>query len=622
MKIIPVLLAIILVSAALYFLTRKREYLYYTKKGKLWLGFAGVAVITMMDELTSIFYAPGEAFRFIGYKAITYLSLTSLLIFLYSLTMTEIAEILENNKIKGGGVYSFSYFVFGATASFIAAGSIIVDYVNTAVMSSISAVENLNFFFHWPLVFKLGLELLIIWLIAILNLLGARENAKVTYALFAITAYVLTVLAFLGISNLDHAQINKIVDSYKTTLSQDFLTLDPVKTIELISIGFGSTILAYSGIESVLQTHKLVENWKTIYKAYIMLGLTVGIFTPLIGTLALARVENPLDHVDDLITYYSQLVGTNIMAIAVVILASLTLAFAVNTALVGATELISTMADNHKAYWISKENRFHAHYRIIIFMSIFFSFIVLITQGNQDIVADMYAIGLIATFVINTGTIILYKIVRGSAQTKEYRTGILRNIILFTIFLSTFIYIVIHKPYGTAMWTFVVAFFIIAGNIITRIKTTEEEEKIAQIDKYADVVDYIGKLPEDKPIHIFFRRPSENVQEIGDNMIYITFFFLRQKRPPKKLFKSHFILPVNAFWGIGYSTKKLLEAINEQYPNKTFTIHFGWPLSSWFERIFTGVMVYNILQMPKQFPNWNFIIEYRAGSYKPKNTKE
>jgi hypothetical protein len=243
-------------------------------------------------------------------------------------------------------------------------------------------------------VFKLSLELLIIWLIAGLNLVGARENAKVTYVLFGITAYVLTILAFLGISQLDHAQVYKVVASYKTTLSQDFLTLDPVKTIELISIGFGSTILAYSGIESVLQTHKLVENWKTIHKAYIMLGLTVGIFTPLIGTLALARVENPLDHVDDLITYYSKLVGTNIMAIAVVILASLTLAFAVNTALVGATELISTMADNHKAYWISTTNKFHAHYRIIIFMSVFFSFIVLITQGNQDIVADMYAIGL------------------------------------------------------------------------------------------------------------------------------------------------------------------------------------------------------------------------------------
>lgn len=617
MKLLYIAIAIALVSIVVFFLTKKREYLYYTKKGKLWLGFAGVAVITMMDELTSIFYAPGEAFKFIGYKSITYLALTSLLIFFYSLTMTEIAEILENNKIKGGGVYSFSYFIFGATASFIAAGSIIVDYVNTAVMSSISAVENLNFFFHWPLVFKLGLELLIIWLIAILNLLGARENAKVTYVLFIITAYILTILAFLGFSDLDKNQIHKMVSSYKITLSQDFLTLNPVKTIELISIGFGSTILAYSGIESVLQTHKLVENWKTIYKAYIMLGLTVGIFTPLIGSLALARVSDPLNHVDDLITYFAQLVGSNIMAIAVVILASLTLAFAVNTALVGATELISTMADKHKTYWISELNRFNAHYRIIIFMSLFFSFIVLLTQGNQDIVADMYAIGLIATFVINTGSIILYKLIKGNVQTKEYKTGILRNIILFIVFLSTFIYVVIHKLYGTAMWVSVVVFFIIAGNIVTRIKTTEEEEKIAQIDTYASVIDYISTIKY-KEIHIFFRRPSENVHEIGENMIYITFFFVRNKRPPKKLFKSHFILPVNSFWGIGYSSKKLLEAIYEEYKDIVFNIHFGWPLSSWFERVFTGVMVYNILQLPKAFPNWNFFIEYKAGSYKPK----
>jgi hypothetical protein len=52
-------------------------------------------IITLMDELTSIFYAPSEAFRVIGTNAIAFIILTSVLIRFLSLRMTEIAEILE-----------------------------------------------------------------------------------------------------------------------------------------------------------------------------------------------------------------------------------------------------------------------------------------------------------------------------------------------------------------------------------------------------------------------------------------------------------------------------------------------------------------------------------------------
>ncbi len=611
MNLIGFLLGITFSSIIIYLLSKKREYLYYTKKGKLYIGFLGVAVITIMDELTSIFYAPGEAYNFIGYKAFFYLFLTSLLIFMYSLTMTEIAEILEANKVKGGGVYSFSYLVFGTTASFVAAASIVVDYVNTAAMSSISAIENLNFFFHMPTITKIILELLIIWFIAIINLLGARENAKTTYILFVAVVYIFLITFFIGALHLSYDHVEKGVNIVKRTVKEDFLNKDLLKSLELISVGLGSTILAYSGIESVLQTHKLAENWRTIYKAYITLGLTVGIFTPLIGGMALLYVSHNelINHKDDLITFYANLIGGHALSISIVILASLTLAFAVNTAMVGSVELLSSMADNYKAYWISKTNRFSAHYRIILFMSAFFSFIVIITQGNQDIVADMYAIGLIATFVMNLGGVIIYKYVRGSAQLKEYRTSIIKNSLLFVLFGSTFIYIILHKPYGAFMWISTVIFFIIFGFVITRIKSPEEDV-LAKADTYESLIEYIKKIPSDTKIDIYFRRPSESVATIKESSIYITLFLARQRRAPKKLFPQHFILPVNTFWGIGSSIENLLEEILNETNRKNIRVHFGWPLSSWIERMSTGVMVYKILKLPKKIPYWEFVIEY------------
>src|SRR2546428_11298093 len=93
-----------------------------------------------MDELTSIFYVPAEAHRFIGARAIFFIAITSLLMRVLSTRMVEIAQVLERHDIRGGGVYSFSYFVLGPVASFVAVAPIMGDYLLTAPISTGSAV--------------------------------------------------------------------------------------------------------------------------------------------------------------------------------------------------------------------------------------------------------------------------------------------------------------------------------------------------------------------------------------------------------------------------------------------------------------------------------------------------
>ena len=100
-----------------------------------------------MDEFTSIFYVPAEAYRFIGLSAIVFIAITSLLIRFISTRLTEIAEILEHHGLIGGGVYSFSYLVLGPMVSFVAVSSIMVDYILTACISAVSAVSNATSFF-------------------------------------------------------------------------------------------------------------------------------------------------------------------------------------------------------------------------------------------------------------------------------------------------------------------------------------------------------------------------------------------------------------------------------------------------------------------------------------------
>ena len=175
----------------------------FAKGGKWYLTWLSIGVITLMDELTSVFYAPAEAHRFIGMQAIFFIAFTSLIMRVLSTRMVEISEILELHGLRGGGVYSFSYFVLGPVASFVAVASIMVDYILTACISTVSAVINGTAFVALGAGAERLLVLGIIWAVAGLNIIGIRENARVTFGIFVAAAFVFLNLITLGILNLE-----------------------------------------------------------------------------------------------------------------------------------------------------------------------------------------------------------------------------------------------------------------------------------------------------------------------------------------------------------------------------------------------------------------------------------
>ncbi|MGH7893068.1 MAG: amino acid transporter, partial [Candidatus Binatia bacterium] len=72
-------------------LLRRPELLGFAKGGKWYLTWFATGLITLMDELTSIFYVPAEAHRFIGTRAIFFIAITSLVMRVLSSRMVEIA---------------------------------------------------------------------------------------------------------------------------------------------------------------------------------------------------------------------------------------------------------------------------------------------------------------------------------------------------------------------------------------------------------------------------------------------------------------------------------------------------------------------------------------------------
>ena len=116
----------------------------------------------------------------------------------------EVAEILEHHGVFGGGVYSFfSSGVGPGDLGSVAVSSIMVDYILTACISAVSAVENATSFFSVSHYSKMAMAIGIVWSIAGLNILGIRENARFTFTIFILAAFIFFNLIASGILSLD-----------------------------------------------------------------------------------------------------------------------------------------------------------------------------------------------------------------------------------------------------------------------------------------------------------------------------------------------------------------------------------------------------------------------------------
>jgi amino acid transporter len=588
------------------FLLRKPGRLSYYQNGRWWLTWLSVAVITLMDELTSVFYAPAEAYRFIGPAAILFIAFTAIFIHYMTTRLVEIAEILEHHGLIGGGVYSFSYLVLGPLISFVAVASIMVDYILTACISAVSAVLNATSFFALPHHVILALVLGTIWAIAGLNILGIKENARVTFTIFIAATLVFATLIVSGILALDASAIERIKTAALRTAS-DLHPGSLFQTYHIFVANIAFCILAYSGVESVLQTAGLVRSWREIARSYVFLAVTVGLVTPIVATLALSAPIDFHKHEGDLITHYATLLNGLSFGVIMAALASLTLIMAVNTAFVASSELIERVAHRYGFHWIIATNRRQSLYRIHIANAGFFSIIILITSGHQETLADMYALGLIASFCINMGSLIIYRYFMGTKEVIHFYTSRLVTLVMWMIFVSCFIFLAIKKTHGTLLWASVTALVLLAGFIVAK-KRAPEKREIEKGDAEMEMILYLAESPA-PDIHLYFRRSGEPGQVVTpENAVFITFYSPRAGIPPK-MTPNHFRLPLLQL-SLYHRMVALLRVIEYEFSDRQVVVHLGWPLSSWLDRLAIGVMAFNMLRLPRLFPHFRFVMSY------------
>jgi hypothetical protein len=169
------------------------------------------------------------------------------------------------------------------------------------------------------------------------------------------------------------------------------------------------------------------------------------------------------------------------------------------------------------------------------------------------------------------------------------------------------------------MWSVVTGLFLVAGLNIAR-KRAPEIHELRQTDNPFDLVTWLGGAEQDE-VHLYFRRPKENQmsRDAEQARVYVSFYSPRQGIPAK-LAENHFRFPFTV-QDVFKNMCTFIDLALYELPHKQLTVHLGWPMSSWLDRFSIGVLVMNMMRLPKQYPQVTFRIEYeRKNAPPPENT--
>ena len=158
------------------------------------------------------------------------------------------------------------------------------------------------------------------------------------------------------------------------------------------------------------------------------------------------------------------------------------------------------------------------------------------------------------------------------------------------------------------MWATVTGVVLLAGFLVGQ-KRAPEIKEIEKTDNHMEMILYLAQCTSDE-VHVYFRRPREEVLWVpkGDE-VFVTFYSPRRGAPPK-LAPNDFRFSLGK-QGLYKNLVCLLQVLEYEMPDRHLTIHFGWPLSSWLDRISIGVMVFKLMQLPRLFSHFNFNIAYQ-----------
>ncbi len=350
--------------------------------------------VVFADIGTSVYYTPGILYGNVGKLAGFFIFLTMSVFVLLTLKYAEVTHRFP----QGGGVVTVAAQAINHWIGALGGMFILVDYFLTATISCLSGV--LYFSVVVPAIgpYATPITAAMLLLLGVLNWVGISESAKVSL--------VGAVIAFLSDLAILFTVFTHI--SFAT-----FLALFPAMFANnhrapiFLLVGFAGSFLAFSGLESISQLSPVMKTprKKVAGLALLIVVLTIGITSPLLtmfSTLLQPQQAANAQESAQLISLLAGHWGNTILRTEVAISASALLVFASNTAIIGSYHVFMALSRmDFFPTFILKRNKLRGtpHYSIALATIIPITVLV-IANGNLDLLGNMYAFGLLGAFTL------------------------------------------------------------------------------------------------------------------------------------------------------------------------------------------------------------------------------
>ncbi len=387
------------------------------------ISFWRAAAIVLSDLASSAYYVGGDAEKVIGKSAPWFV----LAVMLFSYAVRAI-YIESSAMFVRGGVYRVVKQAMGGTLAKLSVSALLFDYILTGPISAVAAGQyvagflddtfhHLGYNIHVPdnafaAVFAVGVVVYFWWL----NIKGIHESSERALQIMKITTVMVVLLIVWCLLTLfkHGGQLPPLpspVDMHHDRESLGWLLGTWAARIPLIMllVGFGHSVLAMSGEESLAQINREIEHpkLKNLEKTGLVIFLYSLFFTSLVSFFAVMIIPDKIRP-----DYYANLISGLAMNVVgpytlrlffqgfVVIVGALILSGAVNTAIVGANGVLSRMVeDGVLTTWFKKpQKRFGTSYRVINMIVGLQIFTIVASRGNVYLLASLYAFGVIWSF--------------------------------------------------------------------------------------------------------------------------------------------------------------------------------------------------------------------------------
>src|SRR5450631_128678 len=399
------------------------------------ISFWRAAAIVLSDLASSAYYVGGIAETSIGKSAPWFI--LGIMLFSYAVRAIYVESC---SMFVRGGVYKVVHEAMGGTLAKFSVSALMFDYVLTGPISAVSAglylgglVNEIGEHAHmasvkvYPPWFAAGFAMVVVLYFWRKNIIGIHESSEKALRIMQITTVMVVILIVWCLVTIFKNGYTPVPLPLPENIkfNPDALgwlkgTVAPSITVIAILIGLGHSLLAMSGEESLAQVNREIAHpkLKNLERAGFVIFIYSMVFTSLVSFFAVMIIPDSArpQYLDNLIGGLSMyLIGPVPLRLLfhgfVVLVGTLILSGAVNTAIIGSNGVLNRVAeDGVLPQWFRHPNKtFGTTSRLINTIVALQLLTILISRGDVMMLGEAYAFGVVWSFAMKSLSVLMLR---------------------------------------------------------------------------------------------------------------------------------------------------------------------------------------------------------------------